>query len=93
MNLLRLLLKCIRVAMTCIMQEDMERERASASTGGMRAGADESQFGVISATLGWETFRLVHSTWLTAIELPSRDENKWDMQVSLSPLVSVALLH
>ena len=70
MNLLRLLLKCIRVAMTCIMQEDMERERASASTGGMRAGADES-----------------------AIELPSRDENKWDMQVSLSPLVSVALLH
>ena len=56
---------------------------ASMSSRGTDAGAEESPFGAVSATLGWETFRLVHSTWLTAIELPPRDENKWDMQVCL----------
>ena len=55
----------------------------SVSSRSMNAGAEESPFGTVSATLGWETFRLVHSTWLTAIELPPRDENKWDMQVCL----------
>lgn len=63
------------------MQEDKERSGASVSSGSMDAGAEESPFGTVSATLGWETFRLVHSTWLTAVELPPRDENKWDMQV------------
>lgn len=65
------------------MQEDKERTKASTSSQSMDVGAEESPFGTVNATLGWETFRLVHSTWLTAIELPPRDENKWDMQVRL----------
>ena len=69
------------MAMTCVVQEDKGRDRASVSDGGMHARSETSPFEVISATLGWETYRLVHSTWLTAIELPSRDETKWDMQV------------
>ena len=66
------------------MQEEKEKATASSGSRGVDDEAQESPYGTISATLGWETFRLVHSTWLTAIDLPSRDENKWDMQVRLS---------
>ena len=55
------------------------KEAMGGRSGNPQPGA--SSYEAISATLGWETFRLVHSTWLTAIDLPSRDENKWEMQV------------
>ena len=64
-------------------QEEEEGHRTSSGSRDAHPGAEESPFGSISATLGWETFRLVHSTWLTAIELPPRDKTKWDMQVRL----------
>ncbi|CAL5223392.1 g5900 [Coccomyxa viridis] len=75
-----------------LQQEDKERSGASVSSGSMDAGAEESPFGTVSATLGWETFRLVHSTWLTAVELPPRDENKWDMQHTCLTLLKEMLM-
>ena len=73
--------KCVVWSKHFTMQEGRKgsKEAMGGRTGHAQPGA--SSYEAISATLGWETFRLVHSTWLTAIDLPSRDENKWEMQV------------
>ena len=45
--------------------------------------AGASPYASISATLGWETFHLVHTLWLGLMELPVKAPDKdWDMQVS-----------
>ena len=67
-----------------MLQEKKEREKGLSGSRASHESSGESPYEAISATLGWESFRLVHSTWLTAIDLPTRDENKWDMQVRLS---------
>ena len=45
--------------------------------------AGASPYASISATLGWETFHMVHTLWLGLMELPVKAPDKdWDMQVS-----------
>ena len=45
--------------------------------------AGTSPYASISATLGWETFHMVHTLWLGLMELPVKAPDKdWDMQVS-----------
>ena len=50
---------------------------------GQKADKDsESPFQSISATMGWETFHLVQSVWLTIIDVPAKSNHeKWDLQV------------
>ena len=79
------------------MQEDRYREqvkaqkenRAAAAAGedGGRAGGEAaSPFAAISATMGWETFRLVQMLWLQVIDLPpSSKEKDWELQVCVNP--------
>lgn len=47
---------------------------------------EESPFSCISATMGWETFHLVQSLWLSTIDLPAAAQtgsgDKWELQVS-----------
>ena len=44
--------------------------------------AGASPYASISATLGWETFHMVHTLWLGLMELPVKAPDKdWDMQV------------
>lgn len=61
-----------------------------AASAGVPGGAAQggprpvSPFAPISATMGWETFHLVITTWLSQIDLPARSELKnWELQVRL----------
>jgi hypothetical protein len=43
-----------------------------------------SPFTVVQASMGWDTFHMVHKTWLDAINTPpSSHEKDWDMQVEM----------
>jgi hypothetical protein len=75
------------------LQEDKQKARESSGAKRQHDDTEESPYAAISTTLGWETFRLVHATWLTAIELPPRDKDKWDMQVWLSSAHLGCLIH
>lgn len=67
----------------CLQEEKRRREKQG--PGDNPARPDESPFSCISATMGWETFHLVQSLWLTAIELPAvaaaSTGEKWELQV------------
>jgi hypothetical protein len=80
---------------TCFVHPQENKQKAKESSEAKRQHNDieESPYAAISATLGWETFRLVHSTWLTAIELPQRNKDKWDMQVWLCTALLHGLIH
>lgn len=55
--------------------------------------AQISPFTVVQASMGWETFHMLHKTWLDAINTPpSSPEKDWEMQVlPVSILVRVVL--
>ena len=41
-----------------------------------------SPFACIGATMGWETFHLVHSLWLSQLDVPAKSDTKdWALQV------------
>lgn len=44
--------------------------------------AQTSPFTVVQASMGWDTFHMLHKTWLDAINTPpSSPEKDWEMQV------------
>ena len=84
--------QCVVWSRHFMMQEGRKGSREAMESRSGHAQPGGSSYEAISATLGWETFRLVHSTWLTAIDLPSRDENKWEMQVRMPGCPAKVLL-
>ena len=59
-------------------------ERAAAKTAAGEEPKDDepSPFACISATMGWETFHLVHMLWLSQLDIPDKSDTKdWELQV------------
>lgn len=52
-----------------------------------------SPFAAISATMGWETFHMVHVLWIAMAELPAKAADKdWDMQHNTLALLKEMLM-
>ena len=66
-------------------QEEQHKERKRHHQRAPKDGAEASPFSCISATMGWETFHLVQSLWLSVIDLPAAAQtasgDKWVLQV------------
>lgn len=61
-----------------------DKENNAQPSGGSAHEKEEgvSPFVAISATMGWETFYMVHTLWLSIIDLPPNSiEKDWEMQV------------
>lgn len=71
-----------------IWQENLIREKRKDKENAKDAGVDPdemeetSPFATIAATMGWDTFHLVHSLWLSIVDLPNKSPEKdWGLQV------------
>ena len=66
-------------------QEQQHLERRRHHQGARGDGEEASPFSCISATMGWETFYMVQSLWLSVIDLPAAapaaSGDKWALQV------------
>ena len=61
-------------------KENLQNDAAETLNSGIKDG--ESPFAAISATMGWETFHMVHTIWLGIIDLPPNSKEKdWELQV------------
>lgn len=64
-----------------VMQEEAQKTRQK--EGSTNEDTEDSPFASISATMGWDTFHLVQSVWLSIIDLPAAAPgNKWELQAS-----------
>ena len=53
-----------------------------------------SPFACLSATMGWETFRMVHILWIGQLEVPAKSDAKdWELQASHAALLMTVPRH
>jgi hypothetical protein len=63
-------------------KQDKRRERSKEAQDGVKEPPTESPFACIGATMGWETFHMLHVVWMTTVDVPATSADKdWDLEV------------